>query len=259
MGTRGLQLTNWGEELEFERRVYCLVKFDGNEKHHKTTLVNLSKFADFKRSKPYSFRLNGKSQLRQGALIEVQLHMGRGKYNDDHVMLSSWTQRANDLLSAATKAGAVTGFFDIKPSHRFLITTGARLELNLELLQSDNKYEKDKKQRCAKELRRIIDEFVALQGVLPDAMVGDDMINISIPYCRDLSLLHAAVNVGDEKLVSKLLKLGADPTVHSEDGTPLEIAEKLFQSENSDATAPIMHNIYEQLKDAICHEEVHSL
>lgn len=249
MGVKGLQLTNWGEELQFGRSIYGLVKIGGHQKNHKTAIVDMSKNVDFKSSKPYSFLLNGKSQLRKGALVEVQIHMGRGKYDDDHVMLSSWTQHANELVNAATSTG-IGGSFDLGPSHRFLITEGAKLELHLQLLPKDTRYEKHKKQRCAVDLCRIVDELVALQGVLPYAMDDDDMINISIPYCCNLSLLHAAVYVGDKELVSRLLKLGIDTSVESENGTPLEIACRLLQSEICNKENP-MQIIYQQLKDAI--------
>jgi len=235
MGVEGFELTEAGEELseelELQRTLFCSVMLDEQSKGYVTQSAAVSDSIDFSFSKPYVFRLNKKLQLISRSKMEIRLYMGDDAEEGGKTLLSTWGCYSNSLLDAATKEG-IGGVFDLLPTTQGVTCEGARLSLYNRLLPYDSAYENYKQSKLVTELPALIDGFAAwMDDFYLNA--NDDIKKprlvelLEIPHCRGLTLLHAAVYLKDLKLVSRLLKLGVNPHLLSQHGTPLDIAGKL--------------------------------
>lgn len=232
MGVEGFELTATGKELELQKILFCRVMLDGRSKGYVTEPTAVSDYIDFSSSRPYVFRLNKKLQLISGSKMEIRLFMGQNAGEESNILLSTWGCYCNSLLDAATKEG-ITGVFDLLPATEGITGEETGLSLHNRLLRYDSEYESIKKSKFVKELLGLIDGFAAWMDEL--FSITEDNVKIAslrqlleIPHCRGLTILHAAVYLEDEKLVTRLLKLGVSPGILSEHGTPLDIAGKLL-------------------------------
>lgn len=161
---------------------------------------------------------------------KIVIELLKGVISGDCITLGSWHCNLIELASKLKDSQKQVIQENLRKSHFIL---DGSIVVEVRSLPFDEKDRKIKINQVRKELTALIDWITTFEKETSKfgRMKGIDL-NMSFASCGNLSLLHAAVYLGDTLSIKRLFKMGADPYARSFVGNALTLTENLYNIQN---------------------------